>query len=183
MPITHYWYHTNRVFYVHLDGDLSETEIYHSDVTVARIFQQVVQDEPRYIHVIINNLGVKATPPLNKLLALLTGTEARRTMGKAILSGWVIDVGVPMKSASLLKFMIDLVAQRNNLRYRQFETLDDAVTFLHKMDLTLTDLPVLERAAMTPAVLDVPDIEAPAAVMVDFAQPAVIDIAQKDSAS
>ncbi len=187
MPITPYWYHTNRVLYVELEGELSESEIQESDKNVARILQAVQQEEPRYIHCISDNTKLTGTPPLAKLLDLVTNTEARRAMGKVIRSGWVIDVGVPMRNVSLLKFMLDLVAQKNNIHYRQVNSLVDAIEFLRKMDLTLTDLPVLDRAAMTPAVLKVPDIEAPieapAAVMVDFAQPAVIDIAQKDSAS
>lgn len=153
MAITHYWYYSNRVFYVHFEGELTEQDILQSESDVANKFEQVEQQEPRYIHVILDNRELTKTPPLVKLLEILNNTEARRKMGKAIRSGWVIDVGVPMKNVNMLKFQLDMIAQRNNIRYRQFETLEEAIDFLRLMDESLKALPMLERDAMTPALL------------------------------
>jgi hypothetical protein len=124
MPYQMSWAVEKRVILTTFSGKLTQTE-----------FEQFIESMSMYVnqgqtpvHHISNSLGLeKVDIPLHKLRLLV------KAYGMTTHMGWQVDIN----NNSLNKMLVSLSTQFVGIRARTFSTLNEAVTFIKQLDLTL----------------------------------------------
>ena len=129
MPYKHGWFLESRIFYNEYWGDVTAEEI--RQLAEFNLEYLDHSDAP-LVHAFIN-IEAMGSFPVN-LSALRDSTLTTLRHPKM---GWLIAYG---KNNRFVSFLIPLVTQLFQTRYRLFDTYEEAVAFLQSVDTSLPDL-------------------------------------------
>ena len=118
------WYIQDRIILTTLEGVLLKEEI---DPTNAAI-DQYVRDGQAPVHLIINALKLDKFPLELKQFSGTRSYMREPNMGK---------VAVISKQSVVVRFFASVLTQAAHIEMKMFDTLDDGVTFLRRVDGTL----------------------------------------------
>lgn len=123
MPTEIYWKMPQRVVYVRNYGHMTVPDIRDSIEQMRAYYETGTP----LVHTILDVGDVTSYP---NLLELRHGLNLERSSQQ----GWTIFVG----AEGVARFICSVLAQLAGDRFRMFDTVDTAVTFLHEMDETLS---------------------------------------------
>jgi hypothetical protein len=140
MPIGMKWCCKGRVVYVRVVGDLHIDEFYKT----ASTFRQLIDysDAP-LVHLIADLSEWQSSPSLGAMI------RAVKVPSRIARIGWTLYIGV--SGGKPVHFFASVVYSALQLRFREMNSLDEALTYLQKMD---PDLPDLQRFRYTDDSLD-----------------------------
>jgi hypothetical protein len=126
MPYSIAWLIPNEIIYIRYNETLSSEELYRCLMTV----HEMMDSSPRpVIHVINDVGGVEEAMPYKDSM------KAVREAGPHPRTGWTINIH---EKSLIVKMGTAFGSSLFKLRYRAFDTLDEAITHLKQADETLT---------------------------------------------
>ncbi len=125
MPYSLNWYIPDEVIYLEYSGVVTVDELRESLLTQQSILDSSTRP---LIHVIID------TSQVTQAVAPAESMKITRTIGNHPRSGWNLVI---KESSPLIKLGVMLGTLLLKLRYRSFDTFDEAVEFLKDMYPTL----------------------------------------------
>lgn len=130
MPYTQTWLAENAVILVEYEDDMMIDDIAES---AEELLMRLNRSNRQLVHTIYDMTNVGAYPTkladLNRVLKPLM-THHRM--------GWILFYG---QSNPIIEFLMQMVAQISKVRFRTFETYDEARKFIQQIDSTLPELP------------------------------------------
>jgi hypothetical protein len=129
MPITVDWYLDGRVMKIEMVGAFSVDDLIGAASQAVALVEST--DTP-LVHCVLDNTHIGDTSA-----SLADINRASQPMLKHERMGWVLVYG---NNSQMTRFTGNIVAQISRTRYRMYDTLDDALDFLQKMDKQLPDL-------------------------------------------
>ncbi len=125
MPYQLNWFIPKRIVMLEYRGELTETEIYASDVDLCRYY-----DEGDSTAAHIHQICIFDASSKNNSLAVLMSLK----WPKHPRNGWMVGVG---QANTLERILGGFAAQLFKIHFRSFDTLEHAVDFLYSVDPTL----------------------------------------------
>lgn len=145
MPVEVWWYLPGRILYS--PGSLVKEDIAARNAIALEMIES--EGQPPMVHTLIDHTNrysaddLRAQPRQASYYTSASSDEVRQNLISHPLLGWVLSINTP---TSALKMAGTVMSQQSSYRWRSFETLDDALDFLQRIDPTLPDLrPIEER--------------------------------------
>lgn len=127
------WYVPQRVYIVHIYGDIGLEE-YQAGIDTSTEF---VRAGVRPVHAIIDARQITKFPVQMKAVVQSSGVFREPNLG------WVLV----LTDNLVVKFLTSVISQLSETRYKIFSHPEEALTFLYSRDVTLPDpdpYPILE---------------------------------------
>jgi hypothetical protein len=121
MPFHIGWYVEQQVIYARLEGDLTPEE-YQACLRASAAMLQTVHEGQ--VHILNDVAQIRRMPNLFETIRSVPKTPQPQM-------GWMLTIG---ESNTLRRFWSDLFARIAPIRYRRFETVDQALEFLRQED-------------------------------------------------
>lgn len=131
MPIESYWLLPEKILHVAIIGDISIDEVARASQDAVTIFD-VSSIAP--IHIIVDDS--RGGDPPKSIRRLINAIAVVRHTNM----GWMVLYGGENK---LAKYILQILANITNLRYRRCQTRREAVAFLITVDDSLTDVDIV----------------------------------------
>jgi hypothetical protein len=135
-----WWYLKGRILYS--PGSVSQEDIAERNAKALELIE--TEGLPPLVHTIIDHTNRYTAEELQNLPRQLRyymtmhQSEVRQKLISHPLLGWVLSVNNPTVA---FKLAGTVVSQQSNYRWRSFDTLEEALTFLETVDKTLPKLP------------------------------------------
>jgi hypothetical protein len=129
MPYTLRWLAAEKVVFQVVSGNFTVAELVASDADLVACLDQSTAP---LVHMLVDLSGLSSVP--------LVGAFKDIPSLKHPRMGWYICFGISNK---MLQSILYLVGQVFKVRYRFFNTPEEALDFLQKVDSTLPDLQVV----------------------------------------
>jgi hypothetical protein len=126
MSIHVQWYCSGLVLYAQFGRSITVEDL---NTFTATIQQMVDSSDAPLVHLVADLSSLENHPALRDIMKHFK-LPAR--------IGWSLILG--MAGSTMMRFIAQVVASAFRLRYRQVQSLDEALDFLQKMDSTLPDL-------------------------------------------
>jgi hypothetical protein len=130
MPINHSWFLPERIVLVHMAGIMTLDEIRDAFAESARY---VESSSARKVHLLHDWRDLKRFP--RNVMEIRRVLLARIQNPRKI--GWVVMFGT---MNPLARFLMDMAMQTFRIRFRAFNTPEEALAFLRKMDASLPEM-------------------------------------------
>lgn len=125
MPHQIAWYIPNRIFLVHISGDVSRDDLAAFNMDVYRYLES------------------SPTPPVHSIVddsqlgKVGIGFTEVQTLLSAVFHPHVGHMLVVGPGNPIFNFLGSLITRLGGVQYRRFPTLEEAVNYLHQVDATL----------------------------------------------
>ena len=126
MPYDISWLVENQVINLVLEGDVTVETITEMSQNVIQYFDS--SDKP-LVHLLIDDSNVSSS-----IRHLKSVMEVGKALGHPRF-GWLIIYGSHNKT---YQFMTYMISQVTRIRHRRFATLNEAIEFLHTVDVSLS---------------------------------------------
>lgn len=134
MPVEINWYSPQRVIFVRYTGNISADEMQY----LAQNALAMLESAPPDIMLVHSLYDFSALEKMPLNLKLASDTAAPAYSNPRM--GWVAAYGL---GNVYVKYLAQMVGQMFKLRYRFFDTQEEAVQFLQSVDMTLPVLPLI----------------------------------------
>jgi hypothetical protein len=124
MPYKVSWYQPQRIAVIQVEGLLTTPEV---QSLIADAGTYVAEGTP-LVHFLVDTRTLQKVESVPEALKVVQGNPPHPNMG------WMIVVG---KMNPLVKFFLDFVGLLTKSRYRRFDAMPEALTFLKEIDGTL----------------------------------------------
>jgi hypothetical protein len=124
MPYTIGWHIPDRVVLITFEGTMTLDDIDHMNLDTMALVGQGVPP----IHVVSDLLAMERYPTSIQEISKFIRNDMKARLG------WTIVI----TRNKLVRFMSAIIIQLTGARLRFFDTLDDALIFLHDNDVTLS---------------------------------------------
>lgn len=118
------WYIPQRIIHIHLLGELDLNAV----GAMAKAINHMMQEGVAPVHILLDD-AKGGRPPIS-----LTQLKSQLEIAKSPLMGWIVGVG---ETDPVAKFLIPLLANIMNVHYSRVATIEDAIDFLVKQDMSL----------------------------------------------
>jgi hypothetical protein len=132
MPIKVKWFYEGLVIHAQLEGILTGPDLTEYADNLDKLI--ATSDAP-LIHLITDLSGMEMYPSLG---------EVMRSLHMPPRLGWTLVMGA--KTNKIVRFLMQVITSSMRLRFRELESIDEAVDFLQKMDTTLPDLQLFRES-------------------------------------
>jgi len=135
MPMQQDWYVDQRVAFVRFWGEITVHDVVEALDISARLVDEGAQPHVHFLHdwTEINNFPTNIIQIRQKSNVALEDEEKL---------GWMVVYGLDNR---LLRFISQTVLQVFGIRFRMFETQEEAIAFLNEIDPTLPSIPPIDR--------------------------------------
>ncbi len=134
------WYIPNQVLYVVAWGEMSKEILTDYLKLISRLIDSTDDSHP-LVHVISDFSRIR------KQLGLIDTAQVMKSIKPNPKTGWTITIG---ETSAIAKMVSDIARQMVKVRQRSFDTVEEAIAFLHEVDESLdwskVDEDALERA-------------------------------------
>ena len=127
MPMHNTWLIENEVAFTRIFGAISSSDEIRSPMFDIK---EMLETSPRsLVHIIVDITGLEKTLPMAQ------SVQVTREVGVTSNLGWVLIVGA---RTPLIKFAVNATASLFQRRLRNFDTHEEALDFLNRMDTNLS---------------------------------------------
>jgi hypothetical protein len=124
MSATASWYQPGRIVHVVIEGDLTLDDA----ETVNQVVTQYIREGQPPVHLLVEATRLGKFPLDLKRFPKLTGYLHEPNLGK---------MAVITSQGALTKFFASIITQAAHIEMKLFDKLDDGMTFLRRVDITL----------------------------------------------
>jgi hypothetical protein len=118
------WHTPKKIIFVHLLGELDLNAVEAMAQQCAVLMDEGIAP----VHILLDDRN-GGRPPIS-----LSQLRSRLEIGKHPYLGWIVGIG---ETDPVAKFLLPLVMNLISVKYERVATIDDALNFLIKQDLTI----------------------------------------------